>query len=241
MRKKKWIAAWILALLIFAGCGGCARVQDSEAVDAVGEQEEETDKRLALVPIDDRPDNVECAVYIAQMVGYEIVTPEQDLYSTKLNNQPLNENGTRYGDRAALYEWVLQMEADGCDRYVICLDQLLSGGLVSSRDMTKHEDIELSDGTKLSEFELLRNLIDTLAADEDNRVWFLDTVMRLAPTVGYLEWTLDDYYAIRKYAAVPRPDLKRLEFSNLSALYRLDENGDEIDPELFGVDEKKLD
>ena len=216
-------------------------MKDSKADDAAVEQEDETDKRLALVPIDDRPDNVECAVYIAQMVGYEIVTPEQDLYSTKLNNQPLNENGTRYGDRAAIYEWLLQMEADGCDRYVICLDQILSGGLVTSRDMTKHESIEFSDGTKLSELELLRNLIDTLAADEDNQVWLLDTVMRLAPTVGFREWTLDDYYAIRKYAAVPRPELKKLEFSKLASLYRLDENGNEIDPALFGVDEKKLD
>ena len=195
---------------------------------------------LALVPIDDRPDNVECAKYIAQMVGYEVVTPERDLYSTKLNNQPLNENGTQYGDRAALYEWLMQMEKDGCDRYVICLDQLLSGGLVASRDMTEHENLVFSNGKTMSEFNALRTLVRTLAADENNRVWFLDTVMRLAPTVGYLEWTEEDYYSMRAYASVPRPDLKELEFRNLAELYRLNERGRKIDPKKYNVDEAKL-
>ena len=57
------------------------------------------------------------------------LSPEGDLYRTRLDGQPPNENGTQYGDRGALYEWVAKQEAAGCDRYILSLDQLLSGGL----------------------------------------------------------------------------------------------------------------
>lgn len=97
--------------------------------------------------------------------------PETDDYRTRLSGQPLNENGTQSGDRADLYEWVLAQEAAGCDRYILSMDQLLSGGLVNSRSMADHEVITLSDGTELTELELLESLIQTLSADENNRVW----------------------------------------------------------------------
>lgn len=240
------LLAITLALLSRSGTDMTETVRDSVPAPeptAAEEAAQSEGNTLALVPIDDRPDNVECARYIAQMVGYEVVTPDCDLYSTKLNNQPLNKNGTQFGNRAALYEWILGQEKKGCDRYVICLDQLLSGGLVASRDMTEHENLVFSNGKTISEFNALRTLVKKLAKDENNRVWFLDTVMRLAPTVGYLEWTEDDYYSMRAYASVPRPKLKwdELEFENLSAFYRLDERGHEIDTENFNVDEDKLD
>ena len=60
--------------------------------------------------------------------------------------------------------------------------QLLSGGLVNSRHISGENPVTLSDGTVLTETELLDQLMTTLAADEKNRVWLLDTVMRLAPS-----------------------------------------------------------
>ena len=57
---------------------------------------------IAYVPLDDRPDNEERVVYLADSLGYELLLPEQDDYQTRLDGQPLNENGTQYGDRADL-------------------------------------------------------------------------------------------------------------------------------------------
>ena len=36
------------------------------------------------------------------------------------------------GYPALLYDWVLEQEAAGCDRYILSMDQLLYGGLVAS-------------------------------------------------------------------------------------------------------------
>lgn len=53
---------------------------------------------IAYVPLDDRPDNAERVVYLAESLGYELAMPERDLYRTRLDGQPPNENGTQYGD-----------------------------------------------------------------------------------------------------------------------------------------------
>ena len=57
-----------------------------------------------------------------------------------------------------------------------------------------------------SEYELMGLLLSTLAEDADNQVWLLESVMRLAPTVGYQGGTLEDYNALRSYGAQPRPE-----------------------------------
>ena len=139
--------------------------------------------------------------------------PEADDYRTALDGQPLNENGTQSGDRADLFEWVLAQEEAGCDRYILSVDQLLSGGLVNSRAMAAEEPVVLSDGRTLGEMELLEELIAVLAADEDNRVWLLDTVMRLAATTGYGGFGLNEYNALRAYGMAPRPHLTGAELT----------------------------
>ena len=229
--KAKKAAAIFLALVLLSACTSPAI--EPETVDVGG-------TAVALVPLDDRPDNVECAAYIAQMNGYKVLLPETDLYATKLNAQPPNGNGTQYGNRAALYEWLIMQEQNGCDRYVICLDQLLSGGLVSSRAMTGTQNITLSDGSTYSEAELLAKLVEALSRDENNRVWLLDTVMRLAPTVGYLDWNASDYDSIRAYASEPRQELENNSLDGVTALYRMGADGTEIPASGFGVSGEKL-
>ena len=191
------------------------------------------------MPLDDRPDNVERAVYLAESLGYQLAMPETDDYRTRLQDQPLNENGTQYGDRADLYEWVLAQEAAGCDRYILSLDQLLSGGLVNSRSMWEPEPVTLSDGTILTEKELLDNLLTTLAADPNNQVWLLESVMRLAPTVGYDHWDLDGYNALRAYGMEGRPVLEgdALTISNIEADYRLGSGGTVLPLPEFDLEE----
>lgn len=230
--KQRLLAA-MLACLLLSGCGAVR----TEPVD---QESAPTDEPvIAYVPLDDRPDNVERAVYLADSLGYELAMPEADDYRTRLQDQPLNENGTQYGDRADLYEWVLAQEAAGCDRYILSLDQLLSGGLVNSRSLWESEPVTLSDGTTLTEEALLDNLLAALAADADNQVWLLESVMRLAPTVGYDHWDLEGYNALRSYGMAGRPVLEGddLTISNIEGDYRLASDGTELDLSEFDLEE----
>ncbi len=245
--KKRLLAA-ALACLLLTGCGAVRTEPLAEEPAAEGAP-------IAYVPLDDRPDNVERVVYLAESLGYRLAMPEEDDYRTRLNGQPLNENGTQSGDRADLYQWVMEQEAAGCDRYILSLDQMLSGGLVNSRAMFNHEDVHVESkyagepmtwsvsyqgettwhtgtvpDTVWSEYELLGNLLTTLTADENNRVWLLDSVMRLAPTVGYQHWTLEEYNALRTYGAEPRPVLTgaALTLGNIEDTYRKSPSGGDI-------------
>ena len=230
--KKQLLALTLTLTLLLTGCG----VTPTEILT---EEPEATGETIAYVPLDDRPDNWERVIYLAESLGYQLAMPEPDLFRTRLNDQPTNANGTQYGDRGALLQWVLDREAAGCDRYVLFLDQLLSGGLVNSRAMSAHEAITLPDGRVLTELEALDLLLTTLSADPDNRVWLLDSVMRLAPTVGYLHWTLEEYNALREYGAQPRPDLKgeALNLPRVKATYVLDKEGGSLFPQDFGLTE----
>ena len=218
--KRRFLAA-ALACALLAGCGP-VRTEPADTESAPVDE-----PVIAYVPLDDRPDNVERVVYLADSLGYELLLPEADDYRTALDGQPLNENGTQSGDRADLFEWVLAQEEAGCDRYILSVDQLLSGGLVNSRAMAAEEPVVLSDGRTLGEMELLEELIAVLAADEDNRVWLLDTVMRLAATTGYGGFGLNEYNALRAYGMAPRPHLTGAELTveSIAADYPLGADG----------------
>ncbi|QUO39123.1 DUF4127 family protein [Dysosmobacter sp. Marseille-Q4140] len=221
--NRRFLTA-VLAVALLAGCGPVS----TEPVDQESAPADEP--VIAYVPLDDRPDNEERVVYLADSLGYELLLPERDDYQTRLDGQPLNENGTQYGDRADLYEWVLAREAEGCDRYILSVDQLLSGGLVSSRSMAGENPVTLSDGRTLSEAELLTELLGLLAADENNQVWLLDTVMRLAATTGYGGFGLNEYNALRTYGMAARPHLTGAELTveNIVADYPLGADGQVI-------------
>ena len=204
MRNKfRLLAALLVCALVLTGCG--PRTTEPEPYPEPAGSE--TAKTVAYVPLDDRPDNVERVVYLAESLGYTLAMPDRDLYRTALDGQPLNENGTQHGDMGRLYQWVLEQEEAGCDRYVLSLDQLLSGGLVASRTRMGYGFDSPSGGVMLTT-QLLEGLLETLSADPGNRVWLLDTVMRLAPTVGYEGGTLEQYNLIRAFGALPRPTLE---------------------------------
>ena len=182
---------------------------------------------IAYVPLDDRTDNVEDAVYLAEASGWRVVMPEQDLYRTALDGQPLNANGTQYGNRAALLEWVRAMSEKGCRRYVLSLDQLFSGGLVNSRSISASWPIIFPDGSSLSEAAAFDAYILPLAENPENRVYLFDSVTRLSPTVGYRGVGEAEYYALRAYGMVERPALpeENLTLENVFALYPYAANG----------------
>lgn len=200
--KIRLSAAALACALLLTGCGA-VRTEPEPYPEPAGS---EAAKTAAYVPLDDRPDNVERVVYLAESVGYALAMPETDWYRTALDGQPLNENGTQHGDSGRLYQWVLEQEAAGCDRYILSLDQLLSGGLVNSRCATA-ETITMPDGREVAAAQALEELLAALAEDPDNVVWLLDSVMRLAPTVGYAGGTLEEYNWIRDFGAGARETL----------------------------------
>ena len=200
--KTRLWAALLSCALFLTGCG--PRTTEPEPYPEPAGSE--IAKTVAYVPLDDRPDNVERVVYLAESLGYALRMPDRDLYRTALDGQPLNSNGTQYGDMGRLYAWVLEQEAAGCDRYILSLDQLLSGGLVNSRCATA-ETVAMPDGREAPAAQALEELLAVLAEDPDNVVWLLDSVMRLAPTVGYAGGTLEEYNWIRDFGAGARETL----------------------------------
>lgn len=228
MRHRLRLTAGALALTLLVGCTG--PTDPGSAASSSSGKEPISSGTVVYVPLDDRPDNDERVVYLAESLGYTLAMPERDWFQTRLDGQPTNENGTAYGDRAALYEWVLAQEAAGCDRYLLSLDQLLSGGLVNSRHIWGENPVPLSDGITLTEMEMVEQLLKTLAADPDNQVWLLDTVMRLAATSGYAGFDLEGYNTLRDYGKQARPELRgeELTVDNIVADYRLSPDGDPV-------------
>ncbi len=178
---------------------------------------------LAYVPLDDRPVVVDRVVYGAGSAGFDIVLPpDESWYQTHLDNQLTNEDNpdTQYtdesqvGNGAAIMDWLEEMEADGCNYYIIHLDMMFSGGLVGSRYPDTHYD---ADGyLNISEqLEIAERLV-TLSSNPENKVYFVDTVMRLASTSGFKGYELSMYYALRAYAQKARWELSTQWWTGLT-------------------------
>ncbi len=171
--------------------------------------------RVAYIPIDNRPVNLQRVQMLAKATGIELLMPDEDLYRTALDNMEPNSNGSTYGDREELLKWL--KEADkSCDYFVLSLDQLLSGGLVSSRWL-KNTDLTL-------EYEIADTII-SLA--KNNTVVLFDTVMRLASTVNYQGYQMNEYNNLRSYGSVARKTLSgsSLTVENIIAGYKYGTDG----------------
>lgn len=225
MKRVKRLWAAVLALVLLVGCAPGR----TEPLPYPEPAASEPGKTIAYVPLDDRPDNVERVVYLAESLGYALAMPEKVLYRTALDGQPKNFDSLQRGEPWSLFTWVLEQEAAGCDRYILSLDQLHSGGLVASRSMTGY-DIELPGGGTVQVHSMLKKLLTALSADENNVVWLLDSVMRLAPTVGYEGGTLEDYNAIRAFGALPRRTLEgdALNLEDIGESYWWGPNGENL-------------
>ncbi|OGO87694.1 MAG: hypothetical protein A2Y15_06835 [Clostridiales bacterium GWF2_36_10] len=178
--------------------------------------------KIAYIPIDDRPVNVDRVIYLAESAGYELLMPKKDYYATKLDGNGTNTNGTKYGNREELLKWLKAVDAE-CDYFVISLDQMLSGGLVNSR---------IQNNTDLSyEYEIIDYL---LQLNENNKVYFFDTVIRLASTVNYNGYGMEEYNILRNYGAVERKILtgNDLTIKKIIDGYKYNKSGVEISSSL---------
>ncbi len=175
----------IIIIFLLVGCSPNPALSWQEEFDAGGEPT----ATIAYIPLDNRPVNTYRVELLAKAAGFKILMPEEELFRTALDGQPLNKNGTQHGDGASLLAW---LENTVADYYVISVDQIMSGGLVNSRHMSEITD-EMQKTDRL------------LAALEGKKAVLFDTVMRLAPTVGYAGYTLAEYKALRAYGKLPRP------------------------------------
>ncbi len=222
---KRYLSAALAVLLCCALLWGLLPHLDPqdvlEGLETEADGVDEWARVIAYVPLDDRTDNMEDVIYLAEASGYKIVLPEGDVYRSRLDGQPLNSNGTQYGDREALFAWVREMDERGCDRFLLSLDQLFSGGLISSRSMTEEQALIFEDGTIMGETEAFDAYVLPLLEDEDNRIYLFDSVIRLASTVGYGGFGEEEYYGIREYGMVARPELSggELTLENIFAAY----------------------
>ncbi|MDE5896725.1 MAG: DUF4127 family protein [Clostridia bacterium] len=212
--KKICVKLTTVTLCIASIAGACACGTDNEPTsENVRFRNTAT---LAYVPLDDRPVNVDRVQALAESLDYTLAMPDADLYSTHLDNQTKNSNGTQYGDRNAILTWLQNTPAD-C--YLLSLDQLLSGGLVNSRVM-REDSLEAS-------FAIVDQVLELIG--EKPAVVF-DSVMRLASTVGYNGYGMDVYDALRAYGSVARAPLsgEALTVENITAGYPFDAEGKEI-------------
>lgn len=218
--KRKVISAVLLLSMLMA------TVYPTESADEISEIDWGA---IVYIPLDDRPFHQERLEQMAHSLNLTLVMPDQDLYATKLDGHGTNSNGTQYGDRGALFEWLME-QAEHYDTFLISLDQLLSGGLMNSRCMTEMESIELSDGTIMSEYDIL-DYIQQLA--ETKQVYVIDSVLRLASANGYGGYTMEDYTATRSYGLLSRPVLQgdAVTVDNIISTYSAVEGTAEISDE----------
>jgi len=78
--------------------------------------------RIALIPLDERPVNLQLPRQVAMIAGHELVTPPERLLP----------HFREAGDADALADWLEQVAVD-CDAFVVCLDTLAFGGLIAAR------------------------------------------------------------------------------------------------------------
>ena len=173
---------------------------------------------VAYIPLDNRPVNKDRVEYLAQSVGIQLLIPEEHLYRTALDNMSPNPDGSTIGNRQALLEWIREADKT-CDYFIISLDQMLSGGLVGSRWLN-NTDLTF-------EYEVADEIIRLC---KNNTVYLFDTVMRLASTVNYGGYQMDEYNNLRSYGQTARKQLygNDLTVENIIASYRYDTNGKKI-------------
>ena len=219
---KIFIGSIIFLLLVIAGGVIFMTMKDKKSWFASNDAESQVflknvnlsigDNVITYIPLDDRPVNVDRVQYLAGMAGYDLVMPNEAYYSTFVSSE---KDKAKAGNPKKLAEFLLKQEAEGCDYYIISLDQLFSGGLMSSRAFL---DEDFEEGVIDNAFKALEYIMNK----KENKVYLFDTMLRLATSADYYGFPLyDDYYYTRSYFSAPRKVLKddELTFENVVKTY----------------------
>lgn len=180
------------------------------------------------LPLDNRPVNQERAILLSKAIDINLILPEEDLYRTYLDNQLLNANQTQFGDPKAIKEFITKLDLTKIDAFIISLDQLLSGGLVASR-ADYNQDIN-------DEIAIIEEILAYLG---DKPLYIFDTIMRLAPTVGYNGYGSIEYTNLRNYAMQERYPLatEDLTIDNIRKYYNMNPKGKYYNLKNFNITE----
>lgn len=193
-------------------------------------------KIVAYIPLDDRPCNKDRIQLAAQAMGIGLLIPDKNYYKTCLDNQPKNTTGSQIGSPDNIVNWLQKVSSENqIDAYLISLDQLNSGGLVGSRSIKNPSSNIDKEKTRL---ERVFSIIN------GKPVYFFDTVMRLATTLGFEGSGQSDYDNFRAYGAEPRkPQYAMFEdvrFNDIIKGYNLDKSGNVISPSRFGLTQDQV-
>lgn len=110
--------------------------------------------RMALLPLDDRPYNLDYVVRLAAVAGVEAITPPRAAIGWFFTP----------GDTGSLADWLLDLPAD-VEAVVVAIDMLAYGGLLASRDDRVRVEDALPRLDALAELRRRRPSIEILAFD----------------------------------------------------------------------------
>lgn len=196
-----------------------AKVYASVISDAI-RQECITPKKLlrkvVYIPLDNRPCNYERVKLGGEAMGLEIIMPPKSLVATKLDYQMFEGDVSNVGNRNKILNWLNCYHIDHnneIDAYLLSMDMLYSGGLVGSRD---------SKFSASSDTEVLNRILDFLNSTT-KPVYIIDTVMRLAATVGFNGYETSEYNATRAYGKVKRKTASVFSVQSVIDCMRYDE------------------
>lgn len=130
-------------------------------------------KKILYIPIDDRPVNLKQSVEVIEKLGYEVLTPPENLLGNEKN----------YGEPIELWQW-LNDNARGKTAAVISIDSMIYGSLVGSR---KHELTTEEIMQRVKKFEEFQKNFPRLP------IYVFSTIMR-TPRSGAYSSAEPEYY-----------------------------------------------
>ena len=176
---------------------------------------------IVYVPLDNRPVNLDRIQHQAEAAGFTLVTPDDYMMSAMLDSE--DEDKSDQGNPNQLYAWLEDcFKVKGYNYYVISVDQMLSGGLVGSREPFDDKDDSIANQSSLDNFTRdtgsaykdgedykgytlsadetkIINLLKEIAESKTTYTVYFDTIKRLACTKNYFDWDIHDYNALRNY------------------------------------------
>lgn len=189
-------------------------------------------KFIAYIPMDDRDIHTTRIIYLAESGGYDIKMPDAKFYKTNIDKGENSYAGysTKYGNPLKLATWLLEQEENGCDYYIISLDQLFSGGIAGS-EYLDDEDFDVYGDNTIKE---TKKVFSKIIKNKDNHVYLVDSVVGLNVIPGFLDFTENDYQLLSQYTNIERTELTsdNLTVDNISENYILSKEGTSIPTEL---------